>query len=227
MKLALQQLAVRGPARMKYLAPDAAVALHAVERDTDGLIYFDMWRDPTASLLARRTRKGSQLPGYTTHGFGLAVDLDLLATLDEKKIRYEDLLYIMRKRGWYCHRRDGEANLPESEHFNFLGELAEKYLVKTTMDPTTWQRPAEERIYERYGCHFQVDLPGVQKLLERAGFYVGPQSGQLDAYTREAILAFQRAWDLIEDGTASMTLCRALVFVTAERQLLPVAATPA
>src|SRR4030067_628099 len=107
MKLVLQQVNVRGPARMKFLASDAAVSLAALERDTGGLVYNDLWRDPVASLQARRTRKTSQLPGYTTHGYGLGVDLDLKTILQEKQIRYEDLLYIMKKRGWLWHRRGG------------------------------------------------------------------------------------------------------------------------
>lgn len=219
MKLALQQVSVRGPARMKYLAVDAAAALNSLEKDTGGLVYIDMWRDPVDSLVARRTRKTSQIPGYSTHNYGLAIDLDLKTILDEKKIRYEDLLYLMKKRGWYCHRRDGEVSRPEAEHFNFLGDLAEKYLVKTTMDPTTWQRPAEERIYERYGKEFQLDIKTIQRLLSQINFYIGPFTGQLDPYTREGILAFQRAWDLVEDGTASPSLCRALSFVTCEKQM--------
>lgn len=221
MKLVLQQVSVRGPARMKFLATDAAASLAALERDTGGLVYIDMWRDPVDSLVARRTRKTSQLPGYSTHSYGLAIDLDLKTILDEKKIRYEDLLYLLKKRGWYCHRRDGISNKPEAEHFNYLGDLADKYLVKTTMDPTTWQRPAEERIYERFGKEFQLDLKTIQRLLSQINFYVGPFTGQLDTYTREAILAFQRAWDLVEDGLASPSLCRVLMFVTCEKPMLP------
>ena len=206
---------------MKCLAPDAAASLQSLERDTGGLVYLDIWRDPVASLLARRTRRGTQTLGYSTHGWGLAVDLDVATILDEKKISYETLLYIMKKRGWYCHRRDGYEGRPEAEHFNFLGDLAEKYLVKTTQDPTTWGRPAEERIYERHGTAFQVALPEVQERLAKIGLYCGEFTGQLDQYTREAILAFQRAYDLVEDGPASMSLCRALVFVTVDREYKP------
>lgn len=223
MKLVLQQLptSTRGTIRMPYLAPDAAAALLAVERDTDGLIYMDMWRDPMASLLARRTSRTSQLPGYSSHNYGLAVDLNVKAILDEKKIRYEDLLRIMKKRGWVCHRRDGQGDLNEANHFNFLGEYAEKYLVKCTMDPTTWQIAAELRIWERFGHEFQIDLKMVQVLLAKLKFYAGPVTGQKDQYTREAILAFQRAWDLIHSGSNDMTTCRALVVICAERELVP------
>lgn len=227
MKLVLQQLptSTRGTSRMPFLAPDAAAALVAVERDTGGLVYTDMWRDPIASLAAKRLSQTSQLPGYSAHNFGLAVDLDLKIILREKKIRYENLLHIMKKRGWVCQRRDGDGEKSEASHFNFLGEYAEKYLVKCTMDPITWQLAAELRIWERFGKDFQIDIREVQVLLARIGFYTGPFTGTKDAYTREAILAFQRAWDLIQSGSPDSSLCRALVFVTTDRDLLPARAS--
>ncbi len=223
MKLALQQLpaTVRGPARMKLLAPDAAAALLKIEEDTDGLIYNDFWRDGVASLVSIRLRKTSNLPSYSSHNYGLALDLDLEAVLMEKGITYETLLYIMKKRGWYCHRRDGRGDLPEANHFNFLGEKGEDYILKTTMDPTTWGRPGEARIHERYGDKFTLDTRTVQTLLARAGLYVGPITGAVDLYTREAVMAFQRAWDLVEDGLLSIAFCRALAFVTAGLEISP------
>jgi Putative peptidoglycan binding domain len=225
MKLALQQLpaSVRGPARMKCLIPQAAAALIALERDTDGLDYLDIYRDPIASLASRRIRKGSQLPGYSSHGYGISFDLDVKKILDDKKITYETLLYVLKKRGWFCHRRDGDGNGQEAEHFNYLGDQGERYLTRCTMDPITWNRPAEERIYELHGPSFQVDLPACQRLLAKAGLYHGEFTDTLDPYTREAIMAFQRTWDLVEDGMATTALCRVLVFVTAERSVLQAA----
>lgn len=207
--------------RLPYLAPDAAQALIAIEKDTDGLVYTDMWRDPTSSLLNRRTRKTSQLPGYSAHNFGLAVDLDVKTILDEKKIRYEDLLRIMQRRGWYCHRRDGQENAPESDHFTYLGDLQEKYLIRCTMDPVTWDNAAELRIWERFGKDFQIELRNVQLLLTKLRFYTGLVNGMKDMYTREAILAFQRAWDLVQSGQADVQTCRVLAFVTAQWELSP------
>jgi hypothetical protein len=223
MKLALQQLpaTTRGPARMKYLASDAAAALLKVEEDTDGLIYTDFWRDGVASLVSLRLRKTSQLPSYSPHNYGLALDIDLVNVLKEKAITYETLLYIMKKRGWYCHRRDGRADQPEANHFNFLGEKGDSYLSKTTMDPATWGRPGEMRISEVYGDRFIIDTKTVQVLLARVGFYVGPTTGAVDMYTREAVMAFQRAWDLVVDGVLGIAFCRALAFVTAELDLSP------
>lgn len=222
MKLVLQQLpTLRGSARARLLAPDAAASLLSLEKDTGGLVYVDIWRDAVASLLSRRLRKTSQLPSYSPHNYGFAVDLDVKAILDEKKILYEDLIYIMKKRGWFCHRRDGDGTKHEAGHFNYLGDLGERFIVKTTFDPATWQRPAEERIYELYGKEFQISLQTAQGLLTKAGFYNGETTETIDAYTREAILAFQRAWDLVEDGQMSMSFCRCLVFVTADRQVRP------
>lgn len=222
MKLVLQQLSsLRGEAREKLLAPDAAEAVLKLEKDTGGLVYADMWRDSVGSLMAKRTRKASQLPGYSSHNYGLGIDLAVKTILAEKQIRYEDLLYLLKKRGWVCHRRDGLEGAAGYDHFSFLGEHANKYLLKCTMDPITWDNPAEERIFERYGKDFQISTRKAQELLTSIGFYSGEISGIGDLYTRESAMAFQRAWDLIETGLIDATTGRVLAFITAEREVLP------
>ncbi len=216
MKLVLQQIHnIKGNVRRPFLAQDAAVSLASLETDTDGLIYVDMWRDAVDSLLARRM-KGRSSVGYSPHNFGMAVDIDVQTILNQKKIKYEDLLWLMKRRGWYCFRRDGVDNQTGSGHFNFLGDNAEKYLSKSNQDPTSWQTVAEFRLWERYGNDFQLDTKEVQIKLAKLGMYTGSFTGQCDLYTREAILAFQRAWDLSQTGSPDMTLCRAISFVTAE-----------
>lgn len=216
MKLSLQQVSsVRGGVRRPFLAQDAATSLASIEIDTDGLTYHEMWRDSVDSLLARRL-KGSSLVGYSPHNYGLSVDLDVATILDQKKIRYEDLLWLMKRRGWYCFRRDGSQDQSGANHFNFLGEGAERYLSKSTQDPTTWQTVPELRIWERHSQDFRMETQEVQAGLAKIGFFTEPFTGQRDLYTREAILAFQRAWDLAQTGSPDMTLCRALAFVTAD-----------
>lgn len=204
---------------MKYLAPDAAESLLKLEKDTGGLIYLDMWRDPVSSLVAKRTRRSSQIPGYSPHNYGLGFDIDLKRYLSEKKIRYEDLLYFLKKRGWFCHRRDGDEKAPGADHFNFLGEAPNQYLLKCTMDPVTWDNAAEEKIFERHQSAFRLSTEQVQTQLATIGFYAGEPTGTNDLYTREAVMAFQRAWDLIENGQIDMTLCRVVAFVTSHREL--------
>ncbi len=218
MKLVLHQLPkLRGAVRSPYLAPEAALAFLAIEKDTDGLVYKELYRDPTATLLARRLSRASQLPGYSCHNYGLSIDLDVKTILQEKKIRYEDLLYIMKKRGWICHRRDGLQDSPGWEHFTYLGEDSENLLRSCTMDPTTWQYPGEQLIWNQHGKHFKIGIEDVQALLAKLSFFSGTFTKQHDPYTREAILAFQRAWDLTQSGSPDMTLCRVLAYVSAER----------
>lgn len=228
MKLVLQQLpsSLRGEAKLKFLAPDAAGALLKVEKDTGGLIYTDLWRDPVASMVAKRTRRSTQLPGYSAHNFGMGMDLDVKTILAEKKILYEDLLYLLKKRGWYCHRRDGVENATDFDHFNFLGDTANQYLLKCTMDPVTWDYAVDDRITERYQADFQLSVKQVQTSLAGIGFYAGEPSGTIDLYTREAIMAFQRAWDLIENGLADATLCRVVAFVTSSREMRSLPSKP-
>lgn len=218
MKLSLQHIPnVKGNARRTFLAPDAAASLAVIQADTDGLIYSEMWRDSVDSLLVKRL-KGGPLVSYSAHNYGLAVDLDVEPILKQKKIKYEDLLWLMRRRGWYCSRRDESPNQPGSEHFNFLGlgTQAEKYLAKSTQDPMTWPTIPELRIWERHGQDFQMETKEVQMKLSKLGLFTEPFTGQRDLYTREAIIAFQRAWDLTQTGSPDMTLCRTLAFVTAE-----------
>jgi hypothetical protein len=220
-KLILQQItSFRGNVRMPFLAPEAAVAFKTLENDTGGLVYTDMWRDPTASLLAKRMKRITQVPGYSPHNYGIAIDIDLKTVLQEKKIRYEDLLFLLKKRGWVCYRRDGEADKPGSEHFNFLGDDADRYLTKCTMDPITWGYAAETKILERFDSEFQLSAKDVQLKLAQLGLYTGIITGQLDMYTREAILAFQRAWDLNQTGSVDPSLCRVLAFVSSDRQMI-------
>lgn len=222
MILSLQQLpGVRGPAKFKFLAPDAADALMKIEDDTGRLIYNHIWWDAVLSRYARHMRRGTQLPAYSTHNYGLGVDLDVPAILQEKKITYEDLVYVMRKRGWYAHRRDGVADAPESGHFNFLGSEAQTYLDMVTLDPSTWFRPGEQRIWERYGRYFVPDQEVIQRQLHQLGFFHGEFDLNCDFYMREAVIAFQRAWDLVENGIPDLILQRVLAFVAAERQISP------
>jgi hypothetical protein len=220
MNLVLQQLSstLKGPARAKLLAPEAAVSITVLEKDTDGkLIYNTLWCDATNTLMSKRTRMGIKLPGYDPHNFGLALDLDISVILDQMKITYEDLLYVMRRRGWYCHRRDGAADQQGSTHFNYIGDNnPDEYLKHASFDPLSWDTPIETRIYEKYITDFQLSPAQVQSALKKLGFYHGDIDGQYDGYNREAIMAFQRAWDLPESGTWNGSLQRALAFVAAE-----------
>lgn len=217
MNLVLQQLppTLRGSAKLKLLAPEAAASVLSLEKDI-GLVYTSLWNDATATLLDKRTRIGTQLPGYDPHNFGVSMNLDVPAILDEKKISYQDLLYTLKRRGWLCHRRDGEVDQHGWSHFNYFGDgNPEEYLSKASFDPLSWDNPIEARIYEKHSQEFTLSPAQGQGLLQKLGFFHGEIDGNYDLYLREAILAFQRAWDLSESGTLTIPVQRTLAFVAA------------
>ncbi len=218
MNLVLQQLptTIKGKARAKLLAPDAALALLTLEKDSNGLIYTNLWHDATSSLLARRRRVGAHLPGYDPHGYGLALTLDGEAILEQTKISYEDLLYLMKRRGWYCYRKDGKQKETGAFEFFFLGDTADEYVKLATFDPLSWDKPIEQKIHDRYFKDFALSPAQVQSALLKMGYFHGTVDGDFEGYTREAIMAFQRAWMLPESGTPNLSLQRTIAFVTAE-----------
>ncbi len=210
------------PSRMRFLAPDVGPALMELEKDTGGYVYSDMWRSADASLQARRVKRGVQRPGYSPHGFGLAVDLDLYGIMKLYKVHYGDILDVMRAHGWYCHRRDGLGpDEMEAWHFNYLGNDAQKYLQHANInDHSTWASVVEARILERYGQDFVLSPTDIQNQLASLKIYGGDVDGNLSSgLCREAVMAFQRAWDLDVDGDAGIMTQRTLAFVTAARQV--------
>lgn len=216
------------PTRMRFLAPDVGPRLLELNKDTGGYIYTDMWRSADSSLAARRIKRGVQRPGYSPHGYGFAVDLDLYSIMKKYKVHYADIVEVMKAHGWYCHRRDG-AGPDESEawHFNYLGTGPDKYLAGAGVDvnrPGTWANAAEARIMERYRVDFALSPTQVQSILQQLKIYGGDVDGNISsALCREAIMAFQRAWDLDVDGVAGPTTQRTLAFVTADRQITSLA----
>jgi hypothetical protein len=211
----------RVPRRMRFLAPDVGPQLLMLDRDTGGYIYTDMWRSADASLQARRVKRGVQRPGYSPHGFGLAVDLDLYGIMKAYKIHYGDILEVMKAHGWYCHRRDGLGpDEMEAWHFNYLSTDPDRYLKHVDVDNhATWSNAVEARILERYGRDFALTPTEIQNTLKALKMYGGEVDGQLSSsLCREAIMAFQRAWDLDVDGDAGPMTQRTMAFVTADRE---------
>lgn len=235
-KLAEMPATVRGPVgdgyngqvpkRMRFMAPDVGPALLLLDKATGGYIYTDMWRSADSSLAARRVKRGVQRPGYSPHGFGFSVDLDLYAIMKEKKIKYGDILEVMKAHNWYCHRQDG-AGPDESEawHFNYLGDDPHKYLQHVDVnDHGTWASAVEARILERYGLDFVMSPVQIQSYLGQLKMYGGEVDGNSSSSLfREAVMVFQRAWDLDVDGVPGIMTQRTLAFVTATQQITPVA----
>lgn len=212
----------RVPTRARFLEPGAAGSLlRLIEGAGAFLVFTDVFRSPESSLAARRSKRGVQPPGFSAHNFGLAVDLDVGASLRAGKLRYPELVELMADHGWHCHRRDLDATAIESWHFNYLGPDAARYLA--AIDPqarNTWGWPVEARIEELYADQFRLTDLEVQQALAALRFYLGDLDGKLGPLSREAVGAFQRAWGLPDDGVAGPRTRRVLAVVTAERELV-------
>lgn len=193
------------PARMRLFQPAACLALQQLEQHTGGLVYTDGYRSASAQLEAYRNRPGTQPVAYSAHGYGLAYDLDVDASLVQLGCKYGQMLDMLADYGWFCHRRDANDSASESWHFNFLGmDDPERYLaLADPSDHTTWARPVELRIQQMYGNDLMLTPSAFNQLLvERTGF--------------ATVAAFQKAWDLVPDGIAGPKTQRVLAYVTAE-----------
>ena len=191
------------PKRALYMRPEAATALMLVEKDTGGLVYTDIFRSAQSILQAYTSKPGTQPVGYSFHGYGGAVDIDIDACKAKLGTTYGGLITIMQARGFYCHRRDGEAGEGKSEswHFNYLGADADQLLATTTDDHVTWARPAEMMIQRWYGPELQLTDDQVALLI--------PVAHATD------VRDFQRKWALTVDGVAGPRTQRTLAYVTA------------
>jgi len=184
--------------------PDAAAALLDVERITGGLVYTDIYRSPEAILRAYRAKPGTQPVGYSFHGYGGCVDIDVDATLKKLGVTYDQLLSTMAARSFYCHRRDRDPNASESWHFNFVDNVNFVF-TQVTDDHSTWSKPAELMIQKWYGPSLQLTDSQIAALL--------PVAHSTD------VKDFQRRWNLVVDGIAGPRTQRVLAFVTATRQV--------
>jgi hypothetical protein len=105
MELVLRQLnGLKGPIRLPLLAPDAATSLLLVEKEIN-LTYIDLWKDGILTLMDRRINKFGSYPGYSPSNYGLGISIDLKTTL--KDIQFEDLVKLLRRKGWHGFRTDG------------------------------------------------------------------------------------------------------------------------
>jgi hypothetical protein len=200
------------PERMRFLYPAAAASY--LQHLADRVVVSDMFRSAEASLLAVRTRAGSQPPAFSAHNYGLAIDLDIDRTRRAVGAQTKKSLdHWMAERGWFCHRRDSRDAM-EAWHYNFEVDSLIGSGERTTA-------PAVERkIQLLYGSAFQLDARGVQRALKQLGLYAGEVDGDIGPLSRTAISAFQRAWSLRVDGDAGTMTKRTLAYVTASRQVV-------
>lgn len=210
------------PKRARFMEPAAASALmQLISASNNSLVFTDIYRSPEASLAARRSKRGVQPPGYSGHNFGFSFDLDIAETLRVMKIRYVELIELLRQYGFHCHRRDLASSADESWHQNYFGEEADGLLkLLDPQQPRTWATPLEAKIVQVYGTSFTFDAKELQAQLSRLWLYRGEVDGKEGPLTREAVAAFQRAWGLADDGIAGPRTRRVLAVVASEVELV-------
>lgn len=200
------------PQRMLLLAPDVAPSFAAVEADSGGLVYSDVYRSAEGSLQAMQTKRGVQPPAYSGHGFGLCLDIAVDETLKLRGWTYAQLLDFMSQHGWYCYRRDGQRGM-EDWHQTYLGPLADEILAASS-GRADWWMAAELAITKRYGDDFALTAAGIQTCLAKLKFYSGEVDGLLGPLSRQAAAAFCRAWNV--DPAQQARFQRTLAFVAAD-----------
>lgn len=214
----------RFPSRAALLQPAAATAFAALEGDTGGLVYSDMWRSAESTLAALETKRGVKAPGYSAHGYGLAIDVAVDQTMLRLGCTYPELTEILAAHGWHCHRRDGERG-HEAWHFNFLGSRDRAAIIlghAQPENPGSWGQDAEVAIQFAYPeVTDRMEPNEIQMDLALLGLYHGTVDGVLGRQSQAAAQAFARAWRCPEHGP---TFERTLRFVAAEIVRVDVAA---
>jgi hypothetical protein len=213
------------PDRMRFLHPDAAASYLSLEAGPQRLRVSDMWRSAESSLQARREKRGVQPPGHSGHNFGFSIDLDVDWMLSRYRWSKEQLDLYMNQNGWFCYRRDHLRDA-ESWHFNFFGADSAKYMAVGAGSGST-AAALEQKIQDFYGAAFQLTPTQVQTALQALKLYTGAIDGAVGPLSAEAIRAFQRTWELPPSGTADPDTQRLMAFVTADRQVAPLAQAPA
>ncbi len=199
------------PPRMLFLEPEAETSFSA--HVAQHVVISDMFRSPESSLAAVKTGRGAKPPGFSAHNYGLAIDLDILATLKRGGFADKRQLDIwLVGVGWFCHRRDHLITdlKGESHHFNYLGP---GYRLRSSCSLAV-----EEKIVRLYGRELLVGAAKeLQHALKKLRLYHGTVDGKIGPLTKEAIKAFQRTWGMRDTGTIDDRAQRTLAYVTAER----------
>lgn len=204
------------PARMSLLHPDAAEAFAAAQTKLGvKLRCSDMFRTAEQSLQAMQEKAGVQPPGFSLHNYGIAIDIDTDAMLKETKLSKPELDAAMREGGWWCHRKDGKRGM-EDWHYNHLGTgaAADKLLLASAKSTNT-SAAGDARIQGLYAEGLKLDAKEVQECLAHIKLYGGEADGLIGPRTKQALMAFQRAWKLQPSGQVDEKTERTLAYVSA------------
>lgn len=202
------------PARMSLLHPEAAAAFAAAEKGMGTrLRVSDMFRTAEQSLQAMQEKTGVQPPGFSLHNYGIAIDVDIDSMLAATKLSKPAFDLLMRDHGWYCHRKDGKRG-SEDWHYNHLGPNAAEFL-KVSEKSTNTSAAGDAKILALYKDGLELTPIEVQECLAAIKMYSGGIDGQIGPRSKQALMAFQRAWRLQPSGQIDERTERTLSYVSA------------
>lgn len=201
------------PARLCYLAPDAARAWEPMH---DLVVVSDMWRSPESSRNAVKAGRGASAPGFSGHNYGVSVDIDVRKTLDRLGLALKaELDAWMASHGWRCWRDDfampswrhGRPN--EAWHYNY----APKGVRYSRGNCVDW---LEMDLVRRYPLPITRPWKDVQDDLKTLGLYKGRLDGSYGPLTRAALDAFIAEWGSVLRPTQRYN--RTLAFCAAAKR---------
>lgn len=203
------------PARMSYMLSEAAKA-YAEAAKALSLRVSDMFRTAEESLRARAQKAGVQPPGFSAHNYGLAIDIDTDGVLKANKMTKPQLDKAMESYGWFCHRKDGKRGM-EDWHYNFFGVgPAAKPWLDACAKSTVRSSGIEAKIQATFGDQLKLTNEEAQVALAKMKYYSGEIDGIFGGGSKQALMAFQRAWRLPATGTLDAKTERTLAYVSAE-----------
>lgn len=194
------------PPRMRWLHPAARLAYEAID---DAVVVSDMYRSADSSLSAMQKKTGVLPPGFSRHGYGLALDVSVSESMKLTGCKTKMLFDAwMIARGWHCHRIDF-AMKSEAWHYNFLSSWQWR-----KGEPST-RAAGERQLSDLFGTAWRMDIAGEQRALAKLKMYNGKDDGKAGPLTLEARGVFHRAW-LLKSTTPRAMYLRTLAFVAAE-----------
>lgn len=170
------------PKRLGCLTREAALAFPPLITATD------WYRSASQQVLAARTRKGAQWPGYSGHGELISSDLNVKASIKAIGGKTKnDLDDYMLQFGWVCHILSRPSNGFEEWHYNYLPEMADAvrkgkhFGTRSSDELEQWIRRQHENDWAILNpsnfdvrTHYQEkrdDVMPLQFALQKAGFY--------------------------------------------------------
>jgi hypothetical protein len=201
------------PDRLRLLAPEVADAFARANAENQ-LVVSDMYRSPDGSLEAIRTRRGALRPSRSLHNYGLAIDVDVSATMGNLKLKNKQALdEYMAARDFICCRLDHKRDF-EEWHYSFLPGFDWQGSGKTSSDEG---EAAIQRRFKSQWDAVEADIALEQTALQKLRLYGGEIDGVSGPRMRKAREAFCRAWGIV--STRDRLYYRTLTLVAADMEI--------